>query len=71
MTYIHNVSITGVLEIFDRWGEKVFISNDQSIGWDGTCNGKDAAIDVYVYKISIVDIFNEPHTYNGRVSLVR
>ena len=27
--------------------------------------------DVYVYQISIVDIFNEPHTYNGRVTLVR
>lgn len=59
------------LSIFDRWGEKIFVSNDQEIGWDGTCNGKESAIDVYVYQISIVDIFNEPHTYNGRVTLVR
>ena len=60
-----------VLSIFDRWGEKIFVSNDPEIGWDGTCKGVESAIDVYVYQISIVDIFNEPHTYNGRVTLVR
>ncbi|MBC7694550.1 MAG: gliding motility-associated C-terminal domain-containing protein [Burkholderiales bacterium] len=26
--------------IFDRWGEKVFVSNDPAFGWDGTFNGK-------------------------------
>jgi gliding motility-associated-like protein len=59
------------LSIYDRWGEKIFESNDPEIGWDGTCKGVESAIDVYVYVISIVDIFNEPHTYNGRVSLIR
>ena len=59
------------LTIFDRWGEKIFVSNDPEIGWDGTCNGVESAIDVYVYQLSIVDIFNEPHTYNGRVTLIR
>ena len=41
--------------IFDRWGEKVFESNDVNIGWDGTFKGKklDPAIFVYYLKATI------------------
>jgi gliding motility-associated-like protein len=37
------------LMIFNRWGEKVFETNDQGISWDGTYNGKPAAADAYGY----------------------
>ncbi len=38
------------LEIYNRWGEKIFESNDVCVGWDGYIDGKLAVQDVYVYK---------------------
>jgi hypothetical protein len=28
-------------------------------------------MDVYVYKVDIKDVFGKPHSYSGRVTLVR
>lgn len=41
--------------IFDRWGEKVFETNDVNIGWDGTVKGKplDTAVFAYYLKGTI------------------
>jgi gliding motility-associated-like protein len=40
------------LLIFNRWGQLLFESNQISIGWDGTINGKPAPTDVYTYVIT-------------------
>ena len=40
------------MDIFNRWGEKIFSSDDTSKSWDGTYRGEKAQIDVYVWKIS-------------------
>ncbi|MES2618331.1 MAG: gliding motility-associated C-terminal domain-containing protein [Bacteroidota bacterium] len=40
------------MTIYNRWGEKVFFSDDPSIGWDGTYQGKICPTDYYVYYIS-------------------
>ena len=40
--------------IYNRWGEKLFESNDISIGWDGRKNGKECPGDSYVYVISYI-----------------
>ncbi|MTB53250.1 gliding motility-associated C-terminal domain-containing protein [Lewinella sp. W8] len=37
------------LTIFNRWGQKVFTSNDIDEGWDGTINGTPQNIDTYLY----------------------
>ncbi len=39
-------------ELFDRWGEKIFSTNDPMVGWDGKRKGKKCKQDVYVWKIS-------------------
>lgn len=58
--------------VFDRWGNQIFKSEDPSLGWNGMLpSGKPAQIDVYVYKIFILDVMNEDHTYIGHVSLLR
>ncbi|MDP2174595.1 MAG: gliding motility-associated C-terminal domain-containing protein [Bacteroidota bacterium] len=38
------------MEIYNRWGEKVFESNDATIGWDGTYKGNTCQEGVYIYK---------------------
>jgi len=47
------------MEIYNRWGEKVFESNDISKGWDGNYLGKPCMEGNYLVKVSIVP-FNEP-----------
>ncbi len=61
------------LEIFTRWGDKVFNSIKITDGWDGkNDNGVDAPVDSYVYRVSI-ERFDElkPKIYTGNVTLVR
>jgi gliding motility-associated-like protein len=38
------------MEIYDRWGEKLYETSDINIGWDGYYKGKLCKADVYVYK---------------------
>jgi len=39
------------LEIYNRWGELLFRSEDVDIGWDGYYRGKLSSMDVYVWKV--------------------
>lgn len=39
------------LEIFNRWGELVFISRDINIGWDGWYRNNLVKQDVYIWKV--------------------
>ncbi len=35
--------------ILNRWGQKVFESSDPERGWDGTINGRQADVGVYLW----------------------
>ena len=59
------------MEVYNRWGEKIFISNDICIGWDGYVNGVMALQDVYVWKVSVIFKNGEPHKQYGSVTLLR
>lgn len=58
--------------IFDRWGEKIFETDNIYKGWDGTANGgsKMSENGVYVYKILVKDFHNKQHDYTGHVTLL-
>lgn len=59
--------------IFDRWGERIFRSNDLRTGWNGAKNnsGKLVQEDVYVYKIVLKDWAGKKHQYIGHVTIVK
>lgn len=57
--------------IYNRWGQKVFETNDPSIGWDGTFNGKPATPAVYVYYVDAVCYDNQQFFKKGNISLIR
>lgn len=57
--------------IFDRWGEKLFVSNDQKKGWDGTVKGIECKDDVYTYLVNFTTIDGKKHTKTGHVTILK
>ena len=56
--------------IFDRWGEKLFESNDPAIQWDGTFKGAKCQEGVYLYLVTVQGINTIIHK-NGTVQILR
>lgn len=59
------------LMVFNRWGEMIFSTEDQTVEWDGTYNGVRVPDDVYVWKCIIVDSNLEEHEYYGHVTVLK
>ncbi len=64
------------LQIFDRWGELVFVNknfkpNDIHAGWNGRANGKDAAGGVYVYWVLVAYVDGSEELFKGGLTLTR
>ena len=57
--------------IYNRWGQKVFETNDHTQGWDGTFQGKKCEFGAYAYYIHITNAFNKSFDKRGTVMLVR
>ena len=57
--------------IYDRWGEKMFETDDQHQGWDGTYRGKPCEQGVYVYYVEVICRGNIKNLLKGNVMLVR
>lgn len=71
-----NIKSSGIDEteyellIFNRYGKRIFKSNDPKIGWDGE-GKKGIESGVYVYKIELRDVKRKRHSYTGRINLIR
>lgn len=59
------------MTIFNRWGEKVFETNNINHLWDGTFNGKELPIGVFIYKVSYTDAASKKNSLSGKVILIR
>jgi gliding motility-associated-like protein len=59
--------------IFDRWGEKIFYTDDIQKGWNGKVQGRSAEgkQEVYVWKVRLKDVFGKSHQYIGHVTLLK
>ncbi len=58
--------------IFDRWGEKVFETDNVEEGWDGTYKGNPAQSGVYIWKIKAKELYRNVNTeHSGHVNLIR
>ena len=72
---IFNVVGSGIvnyqLTIYNRWGQLVFTTNNQSYGWDGTYEGRSLDVGVYVWHLvaSLLDGTNVVR--NGNITLIR
>ncbi len=67
--------VTGVIyadvEVFDRWGEKVFETNNVNEYWDGTYRGTECKPGVFVYNVKVVGFTGNTARYKGTVMLIR
>jgi gliding motility-associated-like protein len=59
------------IQIFNRWGELVFESNDVSKGWDGTYKGELLAPDNFVYHVEGLFLDGEEFKETGTIALLR
>src|SRR5690606_5767389 len=55
------------LEIFDRWGERLFLSLKAEEGWDGNFNGEFCKEGVYVWKVVLENENKEQRRYTGHL----
>ncbi len=70
--YPHMTSIlTCELWVYNRWGEKIYYSGDNTGRWDGKYNGVDCEEGVYYYHLKVRDNRKKWHYYNGTLSLIR
>lgn len=63
------------LAIYNRWGEKIFQTQDITLGWDGTYRGAPSPLGLYVWELETSDKNGNPlindFQSRGTVSLVR
>ena len=60
------------MEIFNRWGEIIFMSYDPGAGWNAQYNGQPVKEGVYVWKITFNETMSDKtHTHTGTVTVLK
>jgi len=59
------------LEIYNRWGERIFISNECLGGWDGTYKNEPVEEGLYYYKLNASGNDGASYVYKGTLTLLR
>ncbi|MGC1243794.1 MAG: PKD domain-containing protein [Chryseosolibacter sp.] len=57
--------------VFNRWGELMFESTNQEVGWDGYHHGRLCPQDVYIYRITVAYENGRTITRTGDINLLR
>ncbi len=58
------------LHIYNRWGQEVFKTNNQAIGWDGTFKGERLSPDVFGYYMNITCPNGRSFSKKGNITLL-
>ena len=69
-------SVEGVefeIEIFNRFGESLFFSNDENVSWDGSYkNGNQVPSGVYIYMLKVKsNMTGKTYQKKGSITLLR
>jgi gliding motility-associated-like protein len=59
------------LEVYNRWGHRVFESTDPDTGWNGDYKGEPAPMDTYMYLATMKSECGQVKVHKGAVTLVR
>jgi gliding motility-associated-like protein len=66
-----NCIVNLMYAIYDRWGEKVFETSDQTTCWDGTFRGKKLNAGAFAYKLKVTLSNGEEIERSGNITLIR
>jgi gliding motility-associated-like protein len=73
--FIFHPVLTGVIQydltIYNKWGELLFETTDQKVGWDGYYKDKLCEEDSYIYKIYAATVDSQVIQKTGSLSLFR
>lgn len=73
----YSIHVTGIdvesyhLEIYNRWGEVLFVTDDIEEGWNGTTNHVNAPEGVYGWYLEFDDFYGNTYTKSGNFTLIR
>ncbi|MFM9944161.1 MAG: gliding motility-associated C-terminal domain-containing protein [Bacteroidia bacterium] len=59
------------LEIFNRWGERVFLSHSVDGEWDGIYQGKMVQSGVYSYRLKAFGVDNRSYSLKGTITIIK
>jgi gliding motility-associated-like protein len=57
--------------VYNRWGQLVFSTNQNGVGWDGRIGGNQQASGTFVWVVKAVDYLGQPYLQKGTVTLIR
>jgi gliding motility-associated-like protein len=66
-----NIDHLEEFSVYNRWGERVFSTDNITEGWDGTFSGKPAPVGVYVWIVIAVTQEGDKVTRKGNITLIR
>ncbi len=70
--YVRGGNIASLeMNIYNQWGERIFFSDDQSFGWDGTYNGRLVQLATYTYVVQVETLTGEQVNLAGHVTVLR
>jgi len=58
-------------QLYNRWGEQVFETQDLNIGWDGKYKGREVDPGVFVYSLKAVCFDDQEYFTKGDITLIR
>lgn len=59
------------MEIFNRWGERIYYTTEIDKPWDGGYKNGTAKQDVYIYKMGVKDFKEQVHYFVGEITLIK
>ncbi len=66
----NNISYS-TMSIFNQWGQRIWHSPKETIGWDGNANGAQVPSGTYAYAIEVHLITGEKIYYRGNINVIR
>jgi gliding motility-associated-like protein len=69
--YFIGIKSLDFFSIYDRWGKKVFSTNEMNKGWDGYSNGKISETSTYVWVLKATDVVGRVYNLKGSFTLIK